>query len=138
MGEEFKGLDESGGSLVAVERSRFMPAMSIESAVERYRQVTEFVSRVLRNDVAYGVIADQVNTIQKMAQKRSLVAAVLIAVNASEFFTQDVEDMPFGAAARDAVAAETQRVSEVTPTDAQPGGATADEMKIEAEIRAAC
>lgn len=38
-------------------------------------------------------IPDVVNTIQKMAQKRSLVAATLLAVNASEFFTQDVEDM---------------------------------------------
>ena len=39
---------------------------------------------------------DIVNTIDKMAQKRALVAAILIAVNASEFFTQDVEDMDFG------------------------------------------
>jgi hypothetical protein len=39
-------------------------------------------------------ICDQVNTIQKMATKRALIAAVLIAVNASEFFTQDVEDFP--------------------------------------------
>jgi hypothetical protein len=38
-------------------------------------------------------MADQVNTIQKMAYKRALVAAVLIATNASEFYTQDVEDM---------------------------------------------
>lgn len=37
-------------------------------------------------------VADQVNTCQKMAQKRALVAAVLIAVNASEYFTQDIED----------------------------------------------
>lgn len=37
--------------------------------------------------------ADTVNTLQKMAQKRALVAAVLIGVNASEFFTQDVEDL---------------------------------------------
>ena len=44
-------------------------------------------------------IADQVNTIQKMSQKRSLVGAVLLAVNASEFFTQDVEDMHFNATA---------------------------------------
>ncbi len=237
MGEEFKGLDDAGGALVSVERSRFMPALTIESAVERYQQVTEFVSRVLREDVDYGVIpgtekrtllkpgaeklttffglstrfrlleriedwtgdehggepffyylyrcqllrgdlliaeadascnsretkyrwreaqrtcpacgqaaiikgreeygggwvcfrkrggcgakyadgdesiegqqtgrvfnpdiCDQVNTIQKMAQKRSLVGAVLIAVNASEFFTQDVEDFPArGVAAR--------------------------------------
>jgi hypothetical protein len=235
MGEGFSGSEETGRALVAVERARFMPAMSIESAVERYNAVTEFVSRVLRKDVDYGVIpgtekrtllkpgaeklttffglstrfelldriedwtgeghggepffyylyrcrlfrgdvliaegdascnsretkyrwreaqrtcpacgvaaiikgkedfgggwlcwkkkggcgakyldgdqtiesqqvgrvsnpdiADQVNTIQKMSQKRSLVGAVLLAVNASEFFTQDVEDMHFNATA---------------------------------------
>ena len=235
MGQEFRDGDETGRALVAVERARFMPAMSIESAVERYNAVTEFVSRVLRKEIDYGVIpgtekrtllkpgaeklttffglstrfelleriedwtgeghggepffyylyrcrlfrgdvliaegdascnsreakyrwreaqracpacgvaaiikgreeygggwvcfkkkggcgakypdgdqaiesqqvgrvfnpdiADQVNTIQKMAQKRSLVGAVLLAVNASEFFTQDVEDMHFNAAA---------------------------------------
>lgn len=38
-------------------------------------------------------VADVVNTVQKMAQKRALVAAVLVGVNASEFFTQDIEDM---------------------------------------------
>lgn len=43
--------------------------------------------------VANPDIADQVNTIQKMAQKRALVAAVLLAANASEFFTQDIEDL---------------------------------------------
>jgi hypothetical protein len=235
MGDEYRDAEETGRALVAVERARFMPAMSIESAVERYNAVTEFVSRVLREEVDYGVIpgtekrtllkpgaeklttffglstrfelleriedwtgerhggepffyylyrcrlfrgevaiaegdascnsretkyrwreaqracpacevaaiikgkedfgggwlcwkkkggcgakypdgdqaietqqtgrvfnpdiADQVNTIQKMAQKRSLVGAVLLAVNASEFFTQDVEDMHFNAAA---------------------------------------
>lgn len=36
--------------------------------------------------------AEQVNTIQKMAQKRALIAPVLIATNASERFTQDIED----------------------------------------------
>lgn len=221
-------VDTETDGLSLVERSQFMPAMSIELAVERYGAVTEFVSRVLRRDVDYGVIpgttkftllkpgaeklttffglstrfqlleriedwtgerysgepffyylyrcqlhrgellvaeadgscnsretkyryreaqricpecqqaaiikgkeeygggwvcfrkkggcgakfligdpvienqqvgrvpnpdiADQVNTIQKMAQKRALIAATLLAVNASEFFTQDVED----------------------------------------------
>ena len=33
------------------------------------------------------------NTIQKMAQKRAFVWAILMATGASEFFTQDVEDM---------------------------------------------
>ena len=37
--------------------------------------------------------ADIVNTIKKMAQKRALVAVTLLAVNASEFFTQDMEDL---------------------------------------------
>ena len=36
--------------------------------------------------------ADTVNTIDKMAQKRAIIAAVLLACNASEYFTQDVED----------------------------------------------
>lgn len=36
-------------------------------------------------------IFDQINTIQKMAQKRALVGAVLLATAASEFFTQDLE-----------------------------------------------
>lgn len=36
---------------------------------------------------------DLINTIQKMAQKRAMVAATLIGANASEFFTQDIEDM---------------------------------------------
>ena len=40
-------------------------------------------------------IASQVNTIQKMAQKRALIASTLLAINASEFFTQDIEDMDF-------------------------------------------
>jgi hypothetical protein len=235
--ETTQQMNELAGGLTPVERSQFMPAMSIELAVERYNTITEFVSRVLRRDVDYGVIpgtdkltllkpgaeklttffglstrfqlieriedwtgndyqgepffyylyrcqlfrgdlliaeadgscnsreqkyrwreqqrscpacgqaaiikgkdeygggwlcfkkkggcgakfnngdasiegqavgrvpnpeiADQVNTIQKMGQKRALVAATLMAVNASEFFTQDMEDMiiPTGAAA---------------------------------------
>jgi hypothetical protein len=40
--------------------------------------------------------ADVVNTIDKMAQKRALVAGCLITVNASDYFTQDVEDMVVG------------------------------------------
>jgi hypothetical protein len=40
--------------------------------------------------------ADLVNTIDKMAQKRSHVAAILIAINASEFYTQDMEDYDDG------------------------------------------
>lgn len=41
-------------------------------------------------------VADSVNTIQKMAQKRALVAAVLVTTNASDWFTQDMEDFVDG------------------------------------------
>lgn len=37
---------------------------------------------------------DLINTIQKMAQKRALVGATLIATNTSAFFSQDTEDLP--------------------------------------------
>lgn len=37
-------------------------------------------------------VAEQVNTILKMAQKRALVAATLIVTGASDYFTQDVDD----------------------------------------------
>ncbi len=37
-------------------------------------------------------VFDTINTVDKMAQKRALVAAVLVATNASAHFTQDVED----------------------------------------------
>ncbi len=38
-------------------------------------------------------IYDQLNTIDKIAQKRALASAIKIAANVSEFFTVDVEDM---------------------------------------------
>ncbi len=40
-------------------------------------------------------LIDAMNTYQKMAQKRAYVGAVLLATGASEFFTQDVEDMGY-------------------------------------------
>lgn len=39
-------------------------------------------------------IGDLLNTLQKMAQKRAYVGAVIIATGASDFFTQDLEDLP--------------------------------------------
>ncbi|HEV3332005.1 MAG TPA: hypothetical protein VG096_13530 [Bryobacteraceae bacterium] len=73
-------------------------ARSVEKPTRRGKSVAWEIDldsalyRVLNPDVA-----DVVNTIQKMAQKRALVAATLIATSASEFFTQDVEDAdPYG------------------------------------------
>ncbi len=52
---------------------------------------TVTVYRILNPDVI-GVD----NTLMKMAQKRSFVGAMLLATGASEFFTQDIEDMDLG------------------------------------------
>ncbi len=41
-------------------------------------------------------ISDVINTCQKMAQKRALVAAVLVVTNCSDSFTQDIEDFGDG------------------------------------------
>jgi len=40
------------------------------------------------------LVGDVLNTLGKMALKRAYVGAVIMAVGASDFFTQDVEDMP--------------------------------------------
>jgi hypothetical protein len=53
-------------------------------------------------------IADVVNTCQKMAQKRALVAAVLVVTNCSDAFTQDMEDFEEPATAQPAATAQQQ------------------------------
>lgn len=58
--------------------------------------------------------ADVVNTLQKMSQKRAMVAAALIVGDVSDFFTQDLEDLDYGSATVvDAV------VEDVTPAPAK-------------------
>jgi len=84
--------------------------------------INQQVGKVPNPDV-FGLI----NTIIKMAAKRALVAVTLLAVNASEFFTQDVEDMdyidvPFRSAETISVrsgdtSASAQSTSEVSPED---------------------
>jgi len=51
-------------------------------------EIASTVYRVPNEDVF-----SQVNTVQKMAQKRALVAATLLSVNASDYYTQDMEDL---------------------------------------------
>lgn len=53
------------------------------------RNNKEYTMLVIENTEPF----ELVNTIDKMAQKRALIAATLIAANASEFFTQDIEDL---------------------------------------------
>ncbi|HYN86194.1 MAG TPA: hypothetical protein VER32_13185 [Pyrinomonadaceae bacterium] len=72
MGEEFTKEDElTSGALAPVERALFMPALTVEQAVERYGAITEFVGRVLRRDVDYGVIpgTDKLTLLKPGAEK---------------------------------------------------------------------
>ena len=73
--------------------------------------VTQVLGRVDNPDKA-----DQFNTILKMANKRSLVAAVLNVTAASDIFTQDLEDEP--APARPSMA--TQEETVITRPDPDP------------------
>lgn len=58
------------------------------------------------------------NTIMKMAQKRAFVGAILLATGASEFFTQDIEDIPINGKihSEDIVEAETVELPAIKTT----------------------
>lgn len=58
---------------------------------EQDKAITEQIVGQIENTEPF----DLINTVDKMAQKRSLVAAILIGANASEFYTQDVEDLGY-------------------------------------------
>lgn len=120
-----RGREEYGGGWVCFRKKGGCGAKFLigDAAIE-----SQQTGRVANPD-----IADQVNTIQKMGQKRALVAAVLIAVNASEFFTQDVEDVgPASAIITQATAAATASAA------ADVFAAQQAERELLAEIYAAC
>jgi hypothetical protein len=96
-----KGKEEYGGGWLCFAKKGGCGAKFVDGDTAITEQQ---VGKVLNTDVA-----DQANTILKMAQKRALIAATLIAVNASEFFTQDIEDM-----AIDGVAVEVKSIDKAT------------------------
>ncbi len=58
-------------------------------------------------------VVGQMNTIMKMAQKRAFVGAILVATGASEYFTQDVEDLEInGQVYSDAVIVDAEVIHE--------------------------
>ena len=81
-----KGREEYGGGWVCFAKKGGCGAKFLE----RDDAITsQSVGRIPNED-----LADQYNTVLKMANKRSLVAAVLNSTAASDIFTQDIEDMP--------------------------------------------
>lgn len=83
-----KGKEEYGGGWVCFAKKGGCGA--------KFKDGDSRIENQPRGQVLNPDIADVVNTLQKMAQKRALVAAVLIGTNASDYFTQDIEDMSFG------------------------------------------
>lgn len=67
-------------------------------------------------------IADQFNTVLKMAKKRAFVDATLTATAASDIFTQDIEDLP-----RDTPPAPPVAPQAPTPSPAKPKNAANDD-----------
>lgn len=62
---------------------------AVRKDVRKGKNGSEYTMLVLENDDPYTLV----NTIQKIAQKRSYVGSTLPATNASEFFSQDMEDL---------------------------------------------
>lgn len=81
-----KGREEFGGGYVCYGKKGGCGAKFRDGDKEIEGQT---VGRIPNSD-----IADQVNTIVKMAVKRTKLAATINATSASEFFTQDIEDYP--------------------------------------------
>jgi hypothetical protein len=81
-----KGKEEYGGGWLCFKKKEGCGAKfkDGDSAIE-----TQEAGRIINDDKA-----DQYNTVLKMANKRSLVAAVLNVTAASDIFTQDLEDLP--------------------------------------------
>ena len=81
-----KGKEQYGGGWLCWKKKEGCGAQWPDGAKEIEDQNTE---RIPNED-----LADQYNTVLKMANKRSLIAAVLNVTGASDIFTQDIEDMP--------------------------------------------
>lgn len=70
---------------------------SCNSQEKKYKERTQWVwSEKEKKKVAVKEVTpiyDVMNTLQKMAQKRAFVGGVILAVGASDFFTQDIDDV---------------------------------------------
>lgn len=81
-----KGKKEYGGGWICFAKKGGCGAKWPDGAAEIEKQE--------RGKIENLDIADQYNTVRKMAKKRAHVDAALTTTGASEFFTQDVEDFP--------------------------------------------
>ena len=81
-----RGKTEYGGGWVCFKKK--------DGCGSKFSENDALITGQLMGRVANPDLADQYNTILKMANKRALVAAVLNVTAASDIFTQDLEDVP--------------------------------------------
>jgi len=84
VGTIIKGKPEFGGGWLCWKKKGGCDA--------KFTNTDKRITDQLAEDVPNPDIADLVNTLEKMADKRALVAATLLATGCSDIFTQDLED----------------------------------------------
>jgi hypothetical protein len=107
-----KGKEEYGGGWICFSKKGGCGTKFANDAPEI---INQDVGQVKNPDPA-----DIVNTLQKMAQKRALVAPVLIATNTSDYFTQDIEDFIDSVATEIVPQVVTQVVKQETASESMP------------------
>lgn len=81
-----KGKEEYGGGWVCFKKK--------DGCNAKFRDGDQSIEGQNAGKVPNEDVAELQNTILKMADKRALIAATLVATGCSDIFTQDVEDMP--------------------------------------------
>jgi len=130
-----KGKIEYGGGYVCFEKKGGCKA--------KFKDNDPLITEQVIGQVKNPDVADLANTILKMADKRALVAATLIATGMSEYFTQDVEDFITGEFTEitgehksEQPKPEPQKAQAPQPTKPAAVPATDDHKKLVAEFSA--
>ena len=127
-----KGKEEYGGGWVCFKKKNGCGAKFKDGDASIESQV---VGRIPNED-----IADQYNTVLKMANKRSQNAAVLTTTGASALLTQDIEDMPdfIPANAKATGGNPPSTPADIPPAASAPGAPSADGETRSETLRRMC
>jgi hypothetical protein len=117
-----KGKEEYGGGWVCFKKK--------DGCNAKFKDGDAAIEGQNAGKVANEDVAELQNTIKKMADKRALIAATLVATGCSDIFTQDVEDMPRTMAAQGAP-------RNVTPSQPRTAAAPPAESAAQVEKRKA-
>jgi hypothetical protein len=124
-----KGRPEYGGGWVCWSKSK------ADACGAKFADVDKAITEQPEGRIPNPDLHDQHNTILKMAQKRALIAASLVAFAASDVFTQDLEDVDHGVTpappqAQPAAPAPGAKMTDAT-ADAIEAGARAIDLSLD-------